>query len=39
MSKFESIEVDINPEIEFNIKTFTDSIEVQERWTVYYDAY
>ena len=31
MSKFESIEVDINPEIEFNIKTFTDSIEVQER--------
>ena len=30
MSKFKFIEVDVNPENEFNIKNFQDSIEVQE---------
>ena len=31
MLKFKSIEVDVNPQNEFNIKNFKDSIEVQER--------
>ena len=31
LSKFKSIEVDVNPENEFNIKNFKDNIEVQER--------
>ena len=35
MSKFKSIEIDVNPENEFNIKNFKDSIEVKERLTVY----
>ena len=30
MSKFKSIEVDVNPENEFNIKSFKDTIQVQE---------
>ena len=35
MSKFKSIEADVKPENEFNIKNFKDTIQVQERWTVY----
>ena len=31
MSKFEFIEADVNPENEFNIKNFKDTIKVQER--------
>ena len=31
ISKFKSIAADVNPENEFNIKNFEDTIEVQER--------
>ena len=31
MSKFKSIEVDVNPKNEFSIENFEDTIEVQER--------
>ena len=31
LSKFKSIEVDVNPKNEFNIENFKDTIEVQER--------
>ena len=31
MPKFKSIEADVNPENEFNIKNFKDTIKVQER--------
>ena len=39
MSKFKSIEVDVNPENEFNIKNFKDNIEVIFRINIHFNGF